>query len=230
MMSNQKPTLLVADDDISVRNLIRETFEDCCEIIEATNGMEAIEKALKCLPNCITLDLMMPELGGHVVCEVLKQIRRTRMIPVVIVSAKDAGENQQIAFESGAVDFITKPFHPLELKRRVLDVIAERPREKRAASRLVIALPVRIQSISPEAGFCIHTITEDISRRGLRFHGDFHASVGDVIEVFQLSSSGDGKSIYAGRAQVVWVNARYAPLLHCGAKFLEVSPQWLVKS
>jgi CheY-like chemotaxis protein len=230
MMSDLKPTLLVVDDEINVRRLIRGTFEDYCEVIEAANGMEAIEKALKHMPHCIILDLMMPELGGHVVCEVLKQIRRTQLIPVVIVSAKDSSENQQIASESGVADFITKPFHPLELRRRVLDVIAEHPKEKRSSYRLTVALPVKIHGTSSEAGFCIHTLTEDISRRGLRFHGDFSASIGDIIEVFQLSDSGERKPIYAGRAKIVWVNARYAPLLRCGAKFLEVSPQWPVKS
>lgn len=227
-MTEKKNTLLVVDDEPVLRRVVKEAFDDCCEVLEASTGMEAIIMALKHLPDCILLDLMMPEMGGYVACEVLKQIRRTQLIPILVVSAKETEEDRKIAMESGAAGFVSKPFQLADLRSRVLDILANQPKERRQTPRLVLAVPVRIEGVSSSGEFCFHTLTEDISRKGLRFYGEFKAEVNDLIRVHLLSSSPEEGPMYAGKARVVWVDNRYAPLTRCGAEFAEVSPNWIV--
>lgn len=226
---NSKPKVLVVDDEPSLCHLVREVLADCCEVVEAFSGLQAIEKALHHIPDCILLDLMMPEMGGYVVCEVLKQVRRTQLIPIIIVSAKETDEARPIALESGAVDFINKPFDLDDLRHRVLDTITNQPKERRQTPRLALAVPVRIEGASPIREFRIHTLTEDISQKGLRFCSELEARVGDMIYVHILSASPDVGPQYAGKATIVWVDDHFSPLIRCGAEFVEVSPKWVVK-
>lgn len=114
--------LLVVDDEDRIRRLLnmylsREGFE----IDEAVNGAEAIEKAMTNHYDCILLDLMMPEKDG---LEALKELRdEKKMTPVILLTAKGEESDRVIGFETGADDYIVKPFSPREVVLRVKAIL-----------------------------------------------------------------------------------------------------------
>jgi len=110
--------ILVADDEKEIRNLLRLYLENGgYTVCEAENG----EAALKMMENdpdihlCL-LDIMMPEMDGY---QVLRTLRRTSRIPVIIISAKDSDPEKILGLDTGADDYIVKPFNPLEVLARV---------------------------------------------------------------------------------------------------------------
>ncbi len=113
--------LLIVDDEKNIRTLVKKyaIFEGY-EIEEASNGMEAIEKALKEKYNLIIMDVMMPELDGFSAC---KEIRKHSQVPVIMLSARGEEYDKIHGFELGIDDYVVKPFSPKELMMRIDAVI-----------------------------------------------------------------------------------------------------------
>jgi len=88
-------------------------------VTTATNGWEAIDAIRRCRPDIILLDLMLPDLDGFGVCEILRRDPLTATIPIIIISAWASPDSRNLGLELGALDYITKPFSPLELVTRV---------------------------------------------------------------------------------------------------------------
>jgi diguanylate cyclase (GGDEF)-like protein len=113
------PTVLVVDDEKPNRDLLVELLKHDCRVILAKNGAQAIDRAHELQPDLILLDVMMPDMSGHQVIQTLKHDDATRQIPVIFVSALDAPEDEERGLDLGAVDYITKPFHPSIVRKRV---------------------------------------------------------------------------------------------------------------
>lgn len=117
--------LLIADDEAGVRALVRTTLETGrYEILEATNGREALELARRHRPEIVLLDLMMPELSGFDVCRTLKEDPSTARITIVMLTARAQEADRREGEAAGADDYLTKPFSPLALLRKIDEVIA----------------------------------------------------------------------------------------------------------
>ncbi len=109
--------ILIADDEAEIRNVLHLYLEiDGYEVVEAENGLEALEKMKREQPDLVILDIMMPGLDGY---RVLRNIREQNNIPVIMLSAKDADADKILGLDLGADDYITKPFGPLEAVARV---------------------------------------------------------------------------------------------------------------
>lgn len=109
--------ILIADDEAEIRDVLHLYLEkDGYEVLEAADGMEAMEKIRKEEPDLVVLDIMMPGLDGY---RVLRNIRESNNIPVIMLSAKDADDDKILGLDLGADDYITKPFGPLEAVARV---------------------------------------------------------------------------------------------------------------
>ncbi len=143
--------------------LLRAYLDETYEVISATSGKEALELIEESLPDTILLDVMMPEMNGYQVCEILKNDQRTRFIPVIMVTAL-SGRNDWIAgIEAGADEFLTKPVNKLELLTRInsllrlkdlhLDLIQERDKlnlQNRIRSVLTQIIPNLLRTLPPE--------------------------------------------------------------------------------
>lgn len=115
--------ILVVDDEEKIRAIIRKYGEfEGYEITEAADGMEAVGLCRKQDFDVIILDVMMPELDGFSTC---KEIRRTKRIPVIMLSARGEEYDKIHGFELGIDDYVVKPFSPKELMMRV-NVVIER--------------------------------------------------------------------------------------------------------
>jgi PleD family two-component response regulator len=116
----KKTKVLVADDDKNVITIIRDSLPpDSYEILEATNGKEALGVIFSDPPDILILDIMMPDMDGYRVCEELKEHDSTRNLPIIILSAKASVDDKLKAMDLGIDDYIIKPFDPRELKARI---------------------------------------------------------------------------------------------------------------
>ncbi|MCD7810873.1 MAG: response regulator transcription factor [Ruminococcus sp.] len=113
--------ILVVDDEANIRRVVREymEFEDY-EVTEAENGMEAVNLCRENDYDLIIMDVMMPRLDGYSAC---KEIRKTKSIPVIMLSARGEEYDKLFGFEIGVDDYVVKPFSPKELMARVKAVL-----------------------------------------------------------------------------------------------------------
>jgi len=119
-MDERKPTVLVVDDALPNLDILIGLLKEEYRIKPATNGQRALDMlAAEDLPDLILLDIMLPDIGGFEVCQQLKADPRLRNIPVVFISALERVHDKVAAFEVGGVDYITKPFHAIEVRARV---------------------------------------------------------------------------------------------------------------
>jgi DNA-binding response OmpR family regulator len=110
--------ILVVDDELEIRDLLTEVLTgEGYDVIQASNGVEALELVEKEEPQVILLDVMMPGIDGVEVCRTLKEEDKTRFIPIIMVTAFE--DRDVDAFVMGADDFVTKPFSLVELSFRV---------------------------------------------------------------------------------------------------------------
>ena len=113
--------VLVVDDEEKIRNVIKEYAEfEGYEIDEACDGMEAIAKCKDNNYDIIIMDIMMPKLDGF---SSIKEIRKTKNIPVIMLSARSEEYDKLFGFEIGIDDYVVKPFSPKELMARINAVI-----------------------------------------------------------------------------------------------------------
>ena len=123
----KKKKILVVEDQTDLLELLRLQFkEEGFAIATATNGMDAVRKARSLVPDLILLDVMLPELDGFAVCELLRRDPATSGIPVIMVSGLPGQLPRCAGIESGATDFVTKPVSPADLVIRVKDVLSKR--------------------------------------------------------------------------------------------------------
>lgn len=116
---NAGQTVLVVDDEKQNRSLLAELLNDDCRVILAKSGAQALERTREQHPDLILLDVVMPDMSGYQVIQALKSDDATRQIPVIFISALDSTADEERGLDLGAVDYITKPFHPSIVRKRV---------------------------------------------------------------------------------------------------------------
>src|SRR5690606_30593176 len=108
--------VLLIEDDVSLRGNTSEILElSGYEVIVASNGKMGVEKAIQLHPDIIVCDIMMPELDGYGVLELLFKIENTKSIPFIFLSAKTDRKDVRLGMNLGADDYITKPFNEDDL-------------------------------------------------------------------------------------------------------------------
>jgi diguanylate cyclase (GGDEF)-like protein len=117
-MDNKKTVLIVDDTETNI-DILLEILDDKYDILVSLDGKGALEILQEERVDLILLDIMMPEMDGYEVCKVLKSQEKTKDIPVIFITAKTDEDSIEKAYESGGMDYITKPFKPRELTIRV---------------------------------------------------------------------------------------------------------------
>ena len=121
----ERPVVVLADDDPSIRLMVRHVLEsEDFDIVEASDGLEAIKAVEKYHPALILLDAVMPGIDGFTTCQQIKDNGHTD-IPVMMITGLDDDASVERAYEVGAIDFITKPIKWAVLKHRVKSVVAK---------------------------------------------------------------------------------------------------------
>lgn len=113
--------ILIVDDDPQVIQFVRMHLErEGYQVIEASSGLEALDRVREALPDLVLLDVIMPEMDGF---ETLKLLRELSDVPVIMLTVKADRSDRIRGLELGADDYITKPFSPGELSRRIKAVL-----------------------------------------------------------------------------------------------------------
>jgi two-component system KDP operon response regulator KdpE len=144
-----KPVALIIDDEVQIRRLTRVVLEsDGYTVHEAQTGRQGIAEAAACKPNVILLDLALPDTDG---LTVLKRLREWSEAPIVVLSVRDDEQGKVAALDSGADDYVTKPFSSAELLARL-----------RAAQRKT--KPVEETAVYNFGGLVIDLSAQSVSR------------------------------------------------------------------
>lgn len=126
--ANDKPLLLIIDDNADVRQLVSELLKDDFRILMAPEGKEGFRKAVKYVPDVIVCDVMMPGTDGMETCAAIKKEISTSHIPVLMLTACALDEQRVEGYENGADGYMSKPFKSEVLKARLASLIANRRR------------------------------------------------------------------------------------------------------
>lgn len=119
--------VLVVDDEPEIAELLRYHLTRAGHrVSKAHNGWEALATVRDDRPDLLLLDLMLPDLDGFGVCEILRRDPATATLPIVIISAWASGDSRNLGLELGALDYVTKPFSPLAIVERVNRILDQR--------------------------------------------------------------------------------------------------------
>lgn len=151
-MMNEKPLILVVDDDVTVQTLFAATLEDGYQVVAVDSGTAALEAAGTLCPAVILLDVEMPPgIDGYETCRRLKDDETTAEIPVVFVSGRDGIEDRLKGYEAGGEDYLVKPFDAQELDAKLVHLLkmtAARAALKQMASYASSAAMTAMTSLS----------------------------------------------------------------------------------
>ncbi|SMF07448.1 PP2C family protein-serine/threonine phosphatase [Desulfovibrio gilichinskyi] len=119
-LSDEKsPLILVVDDSITMRNFLTRVLEDDYQVVTASDGHECIDKYKEISPSVILLDLLMPVMDGFDVIDKIRNELGDPEVIIIVLTGQDEQEIKAKALNAGANDYLTKPFHVVELKARV---------------------------------------------------------------------------------------------------------------
>jgi len=144
-VQSMKEKILIVDDDRHIVDIVRAYLEkDGYRVAVAYDGREALEVAAKERPALLVLDLMLPELSGW---DVMRSLRQTSQVPVIMLTARDDPTDKVVGLELGGDDYVVKPFDPKELLARVRAVLR------------------RTQPAGPQAPISVGQLVIDAGRR-----------------------------------------------------------------
>jgi CheY-like chemotaxis protein len=116
--------ILIAEDERDIRDLIAFTLQFAGhQVLTANNGEEAVQITLKEIPDLVLTDVRMPKMTGYEACKLIKADPTTQHIPVVFLSAKGQEAEVQTGLDSGADEYLLKPFAPDQLTRKVAEIL-----------------------------------------------------------------------------------------------------------
>lgn len=185
-MNIPKDRILVVDDEVQIRRLLRITLEaEGFSVIEAQAGRQGIQLCASRSPHLVVLDLGLPDVDGQ---QVLGEIRGWSDVPIIVLSVR-AGEDQKVtALEEGADDYVTKPFGVAELVARIRVALRNRRREE--------PLPPRIEA---------HGLTIDAQRRHVSIKGkEIHLSRKEYELLWLLARNRGRVLTHAQMLRALW--------------------------
>ncbi len=216
-----KPLLLLIDDNADVREYLRQVLTDTYRIQEAVDGRDGLTKAGALMPDLIICDLMMPNLDGFGFCQRLKSQPTTDHIPVIMLTARADTSSRITGFEHGADEYVAKPFHPVELRARVQNLLGQRQKLRDRFSRELRLKPTGVVVTSVEeqflqraiavveremshSGFTIEALAAELNLSRMQLHRKLKAltnqSATEFVRHLRLQRAGD---LLAGRAASV---------------------------
>jgi len=183
---NGKDVILIVEDNPDVRRFIRGPLQAEYKVIEAADGEEGIEKAREIIPDLIISDVMMPRKDGFQLCHILKKDVNTSHIPIILLTAKASEASMMQGLETGADDYITKPFNTKILQARIKNLINLRRCLQETIQREMLLQPTEIAISSIDREFM-----KELKRAIEKNLGDMDFGVDELA-----------KSLYMSRTQL----------------------------
>ena len=148
-----KNVILVVEDQIDVRKYICDPLKPIYTVVEAADGKEGTAKAKEIIPDLIVSDIMMPEVDGYELCQELKKDIKTSHIPIILLTAKASEDSIIQGLETGADDYITKPFNTKILMTRIKNLVDLRSHLQQKIQKQLLLQPTEIAVSSMDQEF-----------------------------------------------------------------------------
>ncbi|MCD0467135.1 two-component regulator propeller domain-containing protein [Flavobacterium sp. ENC] len=163
VVNAEKPTILIVEDHKVLRNFMKNLLKKDYNIMVADNGKTALEKALRHVPNLIISDVIMPEMVGTELCSRIKENLKTSHIPVILLTSRSSLVYKFEGLESGADDYISKPFNLTEFKLRVKNLLnsTERLKARFSSQDSFVPSEITVSSLDEELLKKAFKIVED---------------------------------------------------------------------
>src|SRR5271169_2380192 len=161
------PSVLIIDDDSSLRNMLRFRLKDSYQVLDAASPEEGLILALQHKPDAILVDLMMPGHTGFEVCQTLAALSFTELIPVFVISGAPKSLYKDFCYTLGAKGYFEKPVDFDLLQSRLAATLASARKNRRIEPRIRLRLGIKLRGRDQkEEPFEILTSTENVSRHG----------------------------------------------------------------
>lgn len=151
--SGKQPLVLIIEDNDDFRLYLKDHLKETFKIVEAANGKEGWQKALALHPNLIVSDITMPEMDGIALCRKLKSDPRTSYIPVILLTAISGEEQQLAGLDTGATDYMTKPFNFDILLSKIKNILIQQESMRQTYRKQLEITPSQIPVDSPNEEF-----------------------------------------------------------------------------
>jgi CheY-like chemotaxis protein len=232
--------ILVVEDNADVRSYIRGYLDPTYRVLEASDGDEGINAAIESIPDLIISDVMMPKKDGYELCRILKQDEKTSHIPIILLTAKAGSESKIEGLETGADDYLVKPFKAKEMLVRVKNLIDQRQilREKFQRELIVQPREVKLKSIDEifltkalavieshlsDANFDTAALAEAVAMSRMQLHRKLRALTnsgpGELIRSFRMKRAGSMLQQKAGNISEVAYEVGYSNPSHFAQVF-----------
>ena len=153
VVSEEAPLILIVEDNSDMRQFIKENVQMNYKVIESVDGEDGLNKAIENIPDLIISDVLMPKLSGYELCSKIKTDERTSHIPLIILTSKAETNSRIIGLETGADDYLTKPFNSAELLLRIKNLIDQRKKLREKFSRQIKLEPKDVTVTSTDEKF-----------------------------------------------------------------------------
>lgn len=156
----KKPVLLLVEDNEDFRFYLKDNLKDQFTVHEAANGQEGWQKALAQHPDLVVSDISMPGMNGIDLCKKIRGDQRTSHMPVILLTALTGEEQQLQGLETGASDYLTKPFNFEILLSRIRNILLQQARFRKTFQKQVAVQPADISLASPDEQFIARALQE----------------------------------------------------------------------
>jgi signal transduction histidine kinase/ligand-binding sensor domain-containing protein/DNA-binding response OmpR family regulator len=137
----KKPAILIVEDNEDFRFYLKDNLNEFFTVLEAANGKEGWQRTLGSHPDLVVTDISMPEMNGIDLCRKIKEDKRTALIPVILLTALLGEEQQLRGLETGATDYMTKPFNFEILLSKIRNLLAQQETSRKTYQKQVEASP-----------------------------------------------------------------------------------------
>ena len=217
--------LLVVDDEVSIRRLMRLNLGDKYDIVDTGEPETALSLALEHKPDAILLDLRMPKYSGYELCQTFTTFSSTKLIPVLVISGEAGSTTKSFCRDLGVTAYFEKPVDFDALEQTLSQLLSGGRKERRSEVRVKLRVPIRVAGQASDGShFDILTMTENVSQNGFLCACNVDIHIGSIVEVSLTNSS-----VPVGRAKVMRSEWQDTKLPRYGCRFLEKSSTWVLQ-
>ncbi|WP_396600664.1 two-component regulator propeller domain-containing protein [Algibacter sp. R77976] len=169
LLEKKKHTILIVEDNIVLRSFIKEILKPNYNVIQAENGKVALQKAIEHLPDLIVSDVVMPEMVGTELCSKIKTTLATSHIPVILLTSRSSLIYKFEGLESGADDYISKPFNLKEFNLKIKNLLEfkQRLKDKFSSDKNFVTTDVSLTSLDEKLlNKALKIVKDNISNQG----------------------------------------------------------------
>ena len=220
------PRVLIIDDDISLRKMLRFRLKDSFEVLDTASPEDGLMMALQHKPDVILVDLMMPGHTGFEVCQTIATLSFTELIPIFVISGAPKTLYKDFCYSLGAKAYFEKPIDFDLLQRHLADILSSRRENRRIEPRIRLKLGIKLRGRDQKGDpFEVLTSTDNVSRHGFACSLDVMLTQNAVVELFLWNRMAHR---FVGQARHVWLECPETALTQrYGFRFVEEPREWI---